>query len=95
MKIINQDQKEFWNEKKGKIWISLEKNIEKMLGPLGDQAINTLKPKVGEKILDVGCGTGTTSLNLSKLVGNEGLITGIDISEPILGFAKKSVEVFY
>ena len=93
MKIINQDQKEFWNEKKGKIWISLEKNIEKMLGPLGDHAINTLKPKVGEKILDVGCGTGSTSLKLSKLVGKEGLITGIDISEPILGFAKKQANV--
>ena len=89
MKKINQDQKEFWNEKKGKIWVSLEKHIDKMLNPLGDHAIKILEPKDGEKILDVGCGTGSTTQNLSKLVGDSGLITGMDISEPILDFAKK------
>ena len=51
MKIINQEQKEFWNEKKGKIWVSLESNIDKMLGPLGNHAIKILNPKSGEKIL--------------------------------------------
>ena len=92
MKIINQEQKEFWNEKKGKIWVSLESNIDKMLGPLGHNAIKILNPKSGEKILDIGCGTGSTSQSLSKLVGENGLITGIDISEPILSFAKNRLE---
>ena len=92
MKIINQEQKEFWNEKKGDIWVSLEHNIDKMLGPLGDQAIKILKPKVGEKILDIGCGTGSTSQTLSNLVGESGLVTGIDISKPILNFAIKKKE---
>tara|TARA_B100001057_G_scaffold265168_1_gene265395 strand:- start:170 stop:1021 length:852 start_codon:yes stop_codon:yes gene_type:complete len=92
MKIINQEQKEFWNEKKGEIWVSLESKIDKMLGPLGDQAIKILKPKVGEKILDIGCGTGSTSQTLSKLVGESGIITGIDISKPILNFAQKQKE---
>ena len=92
MKIINQEQKEFWNEKKGEIWVSLESKIDKMLGPLGDQAIKILKPKVGEKILDIGCGTGSTSQTLSKFVGESGIITGIDISKPILNFAQKQKE---
>jgi len=92
MKIINQEQKKFWNEKKGEIWVSLESKIDKMLGPLGDQAIKILKPKVGEKILDIGCGTGSTSQTLSKLVGESGIITGIDISKPILNFAQKQKE---
>ena len=92
MKIINQEQKEFWNEKKGKIWVSLESNIDKMLGPLGHHAIKILNPKSGEKILDIGCGTGSTSQSLSKLVGENGLITGIDISEPILRFAKNQLD---
>ena len=50
------------------------------------------KPFQGLKILDIGCGTGSTSQSLSKLVGENGLITGIDISEPILNFAKNQLE---
>ena len=53
MKIINQEQKEFWNEKKGKIWVSLESNIDKMLGPLGHHAIKILNPKKRKKIADI------------------------------------------
>jgi len=49
MKIINQEQKEFWNEKKGKIWVSLESNIDNMLGPLGHHAIKILNPKSEKK----------------------------------------------
>ncbi len=93
MKIINQDQKEFWNEKKGEIWVSLENNINKMLGPLGDHAIKILEPRDGEKIIDVGCGTGSTSQTLSNLVGETGLVTGIDISKPILDFAIEKAKI--
>jgi len=45
-------------------------------------------PKPGEKILDVGCGTGINVYALSKLVGPEGKITGIDNSEAMLAVAR-------
>ena len=46
-------------------------------------------PKPGEKLLDVGCGTGTNVLALSKLVGPTGKITGIDNSEAMLAVARE------
>jgi len=46
-------------------------------------------PKPGEKILDVGCGTGVNALALSKLVGPSGRIVGIDNSEAMLAVARE------
>jgi len=45
-------------------------------------------PRPGEKILDVGCGTGINDLALSKLVGPSGKIVGIDNSEAMLAIAR-------
>lgn len=45
-------------------------------------------PRPGEKILDVGCGTGINDVALSKLVGPAGRIIGIDNSEAMLAIAR-------
>jgi ubiquinone/menaquinone biosynthesis C-methylase UbiE len=46
-------------------------------------------PKPGERLLDVGCGTGTNALALSKLVGAGGKIVGIDNSQAMLAIARE------
>ena len=46
-------------------------------------------PRPGEKILDVGCGTGVNDLALSKLVGPSGKIVGMDNSEAMLAIARE------
>ena len=48
--------------------------------------IDIVNPKPGERILDVGCGTGRT---IEKLISSGAEITGIDLSEEMLGIAKK------
>jgi len=40
--------------------------------------------KGGDKVLDVGCGTGTLALRLKKHAGNRGLVAGIDASRGML-----------
>jgi len=45
-------------------------------------------PRPGEKILDVGCGTGVNDIALSRLVGPFGKIVGIDSSEAMLAIAR-------
>lgn len=43
----------------------------------------------GDKILEVGCGTGVLARELIKLVGAMGSVTGLDLSESMLGVARK------
>lgn len=46
-----------------------------------DWLFNRLKVSRGEKILDVGCGTGFQSLRFLKEVGSEGRVCATDISD--------------
>ena len=89
---FNKDQKEFWNSEKGEIWVSLEQKIDRMLEPFGKKALKELAPRTGEKVLDVGCGTATATLDIARLIGSTGYVLGVDISEPILACAKKKLE---
>lgn len=48
-----------------------------------------LAPLPGQKILDVGCGTGDDALELADLVGADGLVVGTDISEAMVAEARR------
>ena len=49
-------------------------------------------PTPGEHVLDIGCGTGTTSLELARLVGGSGHVTGVDVSAPMLDEARRRAD---
>jgi len=55
---------------------------------MGDLAIAALAPRPGERILDIGCGSGATSRALMALVAPNGSVTGVDISAPLLAAAR-------
>ena len=53
--------------------------------------LELLQPQLGDKILDVGSGSGWTSALLSKIVGKEGKVIAIDIVPELVEFSKKNV----
>jgi SAM-dependent methyltransferase len=59
------------------------------LGGHGEAAIASLPPRPGDRVLDLGCGFGDTTLHLAGLVGPEGGAVGIDVSEPFVELARK------
>lgn len=59
---------------------------------LVERGIEKLRVKPGEKVLDIGCGTGHGLLVLARSVGEQGLVYGIDISEGMLGVARRRIE---
>ena len=86
---VNADQKKFWNESKGKSWVELQPKIDSLLKPIGDVALSKLNPNEGEKIAEIGCGTGTMSFLISDKVGTSGSVQGFDISKPMLDYAEE------
>ena len=92
MTMKNATQIEFWNGETGQNWVSHDALMEAMLQPLGEAVMDSLSPKPGEHVLDIGCGCGHTSLSLADRVGAEGSVTGIDISAPMLAVAAGSLQ---
>ena len=89
MTIKNATQIEFWNGETGQNWVSHDALMEAMLQPLGEAVMDSLSPKPGEQVLDIGCGCGHTSLSLADRVGAEGSVTGVDVSAPMLAVASQ------
>lgn len=51
--------------------------------------LGLLSPERGERLLEIGCGTGTVSLEAAGLVGAEGMVVGIDPVPEMLALARK------
>jgi SAM-dependent methyltransferase len=87
----NAGQIEYWNEVSGERWVEMGDTIDTQIAPLGEVAMDEQHAKIatGERILDVGCGCGQTSLELAKRVGATGSVLGLDISGPMLGRARE------
>ena len=75
----NLDQQEFWNNFKGKLWVDMQPRIDEMLRPFGEKAMSALNPQSGEKILEIGCGTGTMTLALADRIKTSGEVLAADI----------------
>ncbi len=60
-----------------------------MLAPVSEILIDRARAKAGERIVDVGCGCGATTIALAQKVGPTGHVLGIDISAPMLARARQ------
>jgi len=83
----NAQQIEYWNGSAGERWSKAQDRIDHHLGLITEALLALAAPKEGERVLDIGCGGGTTALILRERVGPDGAVTGIDISEPNLALA--------
>src|ERR1700690_1671291 len=82
---------EYWNSVAGPRWVARAglqeaRNVE-VAGLLEREAA----PRPGERVLDIGFGTGATTIPFARAVLPGGDVTGVDISEPMLEQAKKNV----
>jgi SAM-dependent methyltransferase len=63
--------------------------MDMALAPVAEAAIALAKVQSGERVLDIGCGSGATSIALARLVGPTGHVTGLDVSRPMLDLARR------
>ncbi len=85
----NAQQIEYWNEVSGQRWVDMGEVIDSQIAPLGEVAMDRAKISLGERVLDIGCGCGQTTVELASRVGPDGSVLGLDISGPMLGRARE------
>jgi SAM-dependent methyltransferase len=84
---VNAPQIEYWNGPAGDRWARLADTQDLMIGGMGEAAMEACAIEPGHSVLDIGCGSGSTTLDLAARVGPEGRVLGIDISTPMLEVA--------
>jgi SAM-dependent methyltransferase len=85
----NADQIAYWNGPGGQRWADRQQSQDVLLAPVAEIMMNRAKTKAGERIVDVGCGSGATTIALAQKVGPNGHVLGIDISAPMLARARQ------
>ena len=88
----NKEQMALWNGVAGEAWVDCQNVLDLMFRPLEDLLLEPVNPETADVVLDVGCGTGSTSLAVAKRLGPGGRSVGIDISKPMIALARTRAE---
>jgi ubiquinone/menaquinone biosynthesis C-methylase UbiE len=76
-----------------KAWADAYELIDLQLSPLGLRAMKALDLSSGDIVLDIGCGTGQTLLQLAERVGAEGQVIGVDVAPLLLEIAGRRTDL--
>jgi SAM-dependent methyltransferase len=85
----NAAQAEYWNASAGQRWTDHQEHQDQVLRPVSDRLIAVAAPKPGDRVIDVGCGCGATTIDFAGRVSPGGGVLGLDISEPMLARARE------
>jgi SAM-dependent methyltransferase len=82
----NAEQARYWTEEAGPGWVRDETVYDLMLTPFNDLLVERLGPRPGERVLEVGCGFGSTAL---ALAARGAQVHGVDIAPPMIRRAEE------
>ena len=87
----NKAQGIFWNEKPGQSWVKYDGVMNQRLENITSLLFRAVEANSACNGLDIGCGTGSTTVKLLELLGEDSNVKGIDISAPMLTSARKKI----
>lgn len=85
----NADQVAYWNGPAGERWRARQQDQDTLLTPISDLLLLRAAPRAGERVLDVGCGCGFTTIELARRVVPGGRVLGVDVSGLMLERARE------
>jgi len=85
------DAQPVWNEDRAAWWLANADARERQLQPVSDALFERASLQPGERVLDVGVGSGPTTGQAWEAVRPDGSVTGIDIAAPMINAARQRV----
>jgi ubiquinone/menaquinone biosynthesis C-methylase UbiE len=85
---IDNEQTALWNGRAGRAWVEAQQVLDQMFEPFEDRLVEVVCAGSGRRVLDVGCGTGSTTLAVARLLGAKDHCVGVDISDPMIAAAR-------
>jgi len=82
------EQATYWNGTGGQMWLGAYDRIQRGIQGFGEVTLDAANARPGERVLEIGCGTGGTTAELARAVGAGGHVLGVDISETLIEAAR-------
>lgn len=90
--MTNKTQIDHWNGEAGATWVRQADNFDLMFAHLGAEMLARAGLTSGDRVLDVGCGSGATSFAVQDQVGSAGQVIGVDVSLPLVMLSRGRAE---
>ena len=88
----NEEQIALWNDTAGRAWVELQETLDRVLEPFENLLVEAVATRKAQRVLDIGCGTGSTTLAIGRQLGPKGTAVGVDISGPMIALANQRAE---
>ena len=78
------NQAEFWNGEHGEAWARYTEIVDFMFAEFTRAILDAANIGTGDRVLDLGCGGGGTTMEIARRVTAVGSVTAIDVSAPMI-----------
>ncbi|RED17235.1 class I SAM-dependent methyltransferase [Parasphingopyxis lamellibrachiae] len=78
-----------WNGAVGQTWVDQQVLLDRIFEPIEKKLTEEVAAHGPERLFDIGCGGGATTLALARRLGPGARCTGVDISAPLIAAARE------
>jgi SAM-dependent methyltransferase len=89
LKIEAMDQAQLWNGPAGEAWVAMQAQLDRLFAPFEALLVSAVRWHQPAHVLDIGCGTGATTLAVARELAGRGSCTGADLSQIMIDRARK------
>lgn len=86
------EQTTLWNGAAGRAWVQTQDLLDEVFRPFEELLVDAIRAESANRVLDVGCGAGSTTVAAARALGAGSQCVGIDISEPMIAAARARAE---
>jgi ubiquinone/menaquinone biosynthesis C-methylase UbiE len=90
--VRNADLAAYWNGPGGRRWTERGDAPEAIFAPIAQLLYARARLSPGERVIDIGCGGGATTLAIAEHVGAAGGVIGVDVSALMIARARERVD---